>query len=155
MNKKPYVIFTEPGFTLVQNEYNDLLNKRPVFVEELTRARDMGDRSENAAYKSARRRLSSTDSRLRFLKRIVDNAKVVKPLQSDFVEIGSVVTVNNGKQEIIFTIVGEHEADPMNKKLSYRSPVGQALLRRKKGDSVQIAVPNGTIEYSIVKIQIQ
>jgi transcription elongation GreA/GreB family factor len=154
MNKKPSVLFTESGFHSIQKEYNDLLHKRPEFVEELTRARDMGDRSENAAYKSARRRLSSTDSRLRFLKRIVDNAKVVKPSQADSVEIGSIVTVDNGRQKIIFTIVGEHEADPMNRKLSYRSPVGQALLRRHKGDSVQIAVPSGTIEYSIVEIKI-
>lgn len=152
--KKTSILFTQSGFNTFKKEYDDLLNKRPEFVKQLTIARDMGDRSENAAYKSARRTLSSTDSRLRFLKRIVDNAKVVKPLQTDSVEIGSIVTVDNGRQQIIFTIVGEHEADPMNRKLSYRSPVGQALLRRKKDDSVNILIPSGTIEYRILDIQI-
>lgn len=152
MNKPPNILFTTEGFNKIKKEYEDLLAKRPTFVEELTKARDMGDRSENAAYKSARRRLSSTDSRLRFLKRLVDNARVVKPVQTDYVEIGSVVKVNNGKQETEFTITGEHEADPMTGKLSYRSPVGTALLRKRVGDTVQISVPSGTILYTILKI---
>jgi len=148
------VPFTESGFIKIKKEFADLSAKRPAFVEELSRARDMGDRSENAAYKFARRRLSSTDSRMRFLKRLVENAKVVKPAQTEYVEIGSVVKVNNGNEDIIFYIVGEYEADPMAKKLSYKSPVGRALLRKKVGDSVKISVPTGTIEYKILEINI-
>jgi len=148
------VLFTEAGFIKIKKEYDDLLAKRPTFVKELSVARDMGDRSENAAYKAARRRLSSTDNRLRFLKRLVENAKVVKPAQTEYVEIGSVVKVNNGNADIIFYIVGEYEADPMAKKLSYKSPVGQALLRKKVGDSVKISVPTGTMEYKILEIKI-
>ncbi len=154
MMKKTPILFTQSGFNKLKKEYDDLVNKRPEFVTQLTIARDMGDRSENAAYKSARRTLSSTDSRLRFLKRIVENARIVKPTQAEYVEIGSVVIVHNGKQELIYTIVGEHEADPMNRKLSYRSPVGQALLRRKKDDYVKISIPSGTTEYRILEIRI-
>lgn len=154
MNRKFTILFTKEGYIKIKKEYDDLLVKREVFVKELTIARNMGDRSENAAYKSARRRLSATDSRLRFLKRLIDNAKVVKPVQTDFIEIGSTVKVDNGKQEIVFTIVGEHEADPMNGKLSYRSPVGQALLRKKIYDSFSIVVPTGTIQYKILEIRI-
>jgi transcription elongation GreA/GreB family factor len=120
MSKKFTIPFTEKGFIAFKKEYDDLLSKRPQFVDELIRARDMGDRSENAAYKSARRNLSSTDSRLRFLKRIVENVRVVKPMQTEYVEIGSSVTVDNGKQEIIFDVVGEHEADPTNKRIFIR-----------------------------------
>ena len=148
------VPFTESGFIKIKKEFADLSAKRPAFVEELSRARDMGDRSENAAYKFARRRLSSTDSRMRFLKRLVENTKVVKPAQTEYVEIGSVVKVNNGNEDIIFYIVGEYEVDPMAKKLSYKSPVGRALLRKKVGDSVKISVPTGTIEYKILEINI-
>ena len=148
------VLFTEVGFTKIKKEFDDLSAKRHTFVEELSRARDMGDRSENAAYKAARRRLSSTDNRLRFLKRLVENEQVVKPTQSLYIEIGSVVKVNNGSEDIVFYIVGEYEADPMTKKLSYKSPVGRALLRKKVGDSVQILIPTGIIEYKILEINV-
>ena len=62
------VLFTEVGFTKIKKEFDDLSAKRHTFVEELSRARDMGDRSENAAYKAARRRLSSTTIDCDFLK---------------------------------------------------------------------------------------
>ncbi|HRN70867.1 MAG TPA: transcription elongation factor GreA [Candidatus Woesebacteria bacterium] len=144
--------FTEEGFKQITQEYEELTAKRPEFVHNLAVARDMGDRSENAAYKEARRKLSSTDSRLRFLKKIVEQAVIKKPTQIEFVEIGSYVTVNNGSQDSTFHIVGEHEADPINKKLSYKSPVGQALLRKKVGESISISIPTGTIWYLIKKI---
>ncbi len=146
--------FTKTGFTQFQKEYEELQQKRPQYVKELSIARDMGDRSENAAYKDARRRLSSTDSRLRFLKRIIEHAKIIEPSQTDYVEIGSTVTVLKDGQELVFHIVGEHEADPMQKKLSYKSPVGRALLRKRKGDSLQIELPVGVTTYTIQDISI-
>lgn len=146
--------FTEEGFTKFKQEYEELTAKRPEFVHNLSVAREMGDRSENAAYKEARRKLSSTDSRLRFLKKIVENAVVKKPIQTDFVEIGSYVTVNNGLQDISFRIVGEFEADPMNKKLSYKSPVGKALLHRKVNQIVQVDLPVGVQQYKILNIKL-
>ena len=79
---------------------------------------------------------------------------MVKPTQSLYIEIGSVVKVNNGSEDIVFYIVGEYEADPMAKKLSYKSPVGRALLRKKVGDSVQILIPTGIIEYKILEINV-
>lgn len=148
------VLFTESGFNRFQKEYEDLLSKRPEIVKELTIARDMGDRSENAAYKGARRKLSSTDSRLRFLKKIIEHAQVCKPTQTDSVEIGSIVTVEKDSQKIIFSIVGIHEADPMEKRLSYKSPVGQALMHKKVGDTLTVALPVGDIQYKILKIEL-
>lgn len=152
---KQLIPFTEEGYNKIKQEYDTLIIKRPEFVNNLTIAREMGDRSENAAYKEARRKLSSTDSRIRFLKRIVEHAKVVKPSSTDYVEIGSVVTVNNGQQNITFYIVGEYEADPMSKKLSYKSPVGQALLHKKVGQSTTIILPVGEITYTIKNITIK
>jgi transcription elongation factor GreA len=146
--------FTNQGFDKINKEYDELLSKRPDIVKELTIARDMGDRSENAAYKGARRKLSSTDSRLRFLKKIIEHAKVVVPAQTNYIEIGSIVKVSNGTSDIIFHIVGEYEADPMEKRLSYKSPVGQALLRRKIGETVKILIPTGSIEYRILEITV-
>lgn len=146
--------FTKTGFLQFQKEYEDLQQKRPQYVKELSIARDMGDRSENAAYKDARRRLSSTDSRLRFLKRIIEHAKVIEPTQTEYVEIGSKVTVLKDNQEITFHIVGEHEADLNQKRLSYKSPVGKMLLHKKSGDTVQVQLPAGSFEYHIVKISL-
>lgn len=144
--------FTESGFKKINQEYEDLLNKRPEIVKNLSIARDMGDRSENAAYKEARRKLSSTDSRLRFLKRIVEHAKVVKPTNLHYVDIGTTVTVHNGTQEITFYIVGEHEANPMDKKLSFKSPVGNALLGKMVGDTCTVHIPSGTTVYKVMSI---
>ncbi len=146
--------FTEAGFNAIHLEYKDLQNKRPEFVTNLTVARDMGDRSENAAYKEARRKLSSTDSRLRFLKRIVEHARIVKPINAEYVDIGTTVLVTNGTQEITFYIVGEYEADPMLKKLSHKSPVGNALLGKKVGDTVSLQLPVGLVNYTVLSIDI-
>lgn len=151
----PYKIpFTKEGYERFKKEYDNLQQQRPTVVQELSTARDMGDRSENAAYKEARRKLSSTDSRLRFLKRILEHAKVVTPLQSEFVEIGSSVTVHNGTQDITFYIVGEYEADPIEKRLSYKSPVGRALLHKRVGDRCVVQIPSGEISYFIQEISI-
>ncbi len=146
--------FTEAGFKSIHLEYETLQKKRPEIVNNLTVARDMGDRSENAAYKEARRKLSSTDSRLRFLKRIVEHARIVKPVNSEYVDIGTTVVVTNGTQEITFYIVGEYEADPMQKKLSHKSPVGHALLGKKVGDTVSLQLPVGLVNYTVISIDI-
>ncbi|MEK7097140.1 MAG: GreA/GreB family elongation factor, partial [Patescibacteria group bacterium] len=72
---------------------------------------------------------------------------------SNQVQIGSSVTVEtNGKQEV-FQIVGEFEADPMNKKLSQNSPIGQALINKKVGDLVEVNIPAGKISYKIIEIK--
>lgn len=144
--------FTKSGFEQFKKEYDDLQSKRPEIVKELSTARDMGDRSENAAYKGARRKLSSADSRLRFLKKIIEHAKICEPSQNEYVEIGSTVKVNNGTTDIVFYIVGEHEADPINKKLSYKSPVGSSLLRKKIGETCEVVIPAGKLTYLIKKI---
>ncbi len=150
--KKYTIPFTEQGFLTIRNEYESLLKKRPEIVHNLSVARDMGDRSENAAYKEARRKLSSTDSRLRFLKKIVENARVVKPINTEYVDIGTTVVVHNGTQQITYSIVGEYEADPTQQKLSHKSPVGHALLGKKVGDTIAVELPIGTVIYTVLSI---
>lgn len=150
---KPTILFTKEGFENLKKEYDDLFKKRPEIVNELTTARDMGDRSENAAYKGARRKLSTTDSRLRFLRKLIDKAKVVNPSNTDYVEIGSKVIVEKDSKMITFYIVGEYEADPIKRKLSYKSPVGQALIQKKVNDIVSVTIPTGTIKYKLITIE--
>ncbi len=152
MNKQ-IIPLTKEGFEDLNKEYEDLRKKRPEVVKELATARDMGDRSENAAYKGARRKLSATDSRLRFLKKLINKAKVVNPSQTDHVEIGSQVIVEKDDKKITFYIVGEYEADPIKKKLSYMSPVGQALMGKKVNDIVSVTIPTETIKYKLIAIE--
>lgn len=145
-------LHTQAGFDSIKKEHDDLMGKRPQYVIELTRARDLGDRSENGAYKEARSRLSRTDSRLRFLKKVLDHAKVVAPSIPGVISIGSIVKVKIGDVEKTLYVVGEHEANPAKGRVSYRSPVGQALSGKRAGDVVTVEVPNGIIAYTILSV---
>ena len=154
MSNQYFILFTKNGLINFQKEYDDLLLARPKVVEELSTARDMGDRSENAAYKYARRKLSQTDSRLSFLKRIIEHAKVVTPANADTVSIGCTVIVEVNGKETDYTLVGEYESDPMKGYISYRSPVGKALSGKKIGEKVILELPIGPVEYKILSITI-
>lgn len=145
--------FTQQGFAKIQNELKSLQEKRPSAVVELSSARDLGDRSENAAYKVARQKLSALDRRIRELNRIVRFATVVRPSTSDTVEIGSKITVEHENKTQVFTIVGGYESDIENGQLSCYSPIGKSLLGKKSGAVVTVFVPAGMKEYKILNIE--
>ncbi len=143
---------TKQGYVKLEKEYNDLLAQRPDAVENLTRARELGDLRENGYYKASRAKLSFIDSRLLYLKSVLKNAQIVEVASTDVVTIGCTVRVKNGVGEKVFTIVGELEADPLDGKLSEVSPIGKALLGKQIGESVTIQVPAGNIHYTILHI---
>ncbi len=149
---RTFTYMTQDGFDAISNEYEDLKAQRPEYVKKLTQAADMGDRSENAAYTNAKRKLRSTDSRIRFLKKVIDHTKVAIPSQTEYVEIGSHVLVNVNDHEFTMHIVGLHEADPSKMKVSYKSPVGSALIGKKIGQIVKIQLEDREIEYEVLKI---
>jgi transcription elongation factor GreA len=136
-------------------EYEDLLkNKKPKAIERLSKARSMGDLSENSEYTAAKEELAFTEGRVREIEEILENANIVEKNQAgDQVQVGSTVTVEVGGNTESFQIVGEFEADPMNKKLSQNSPIGQALINRKIGDIVEVNIPAGKIQYKIIEIK--
>ena len=144
--------FTPEGHKNLLKEQADLLNERPDAVENLHKARDMGDLSENGYYKEARARLSFIDFRLRQLARLVKLAQVVQNFSSDTVQIGSKVLINNGKMEIEYTIVGSFESDPQKKTISHLSPLGKALIGKRAGEKVEVVTPGGVTIYTIIKI---
>lgn len=146
------ILFTKDGLDQMQAEYNDLKIKRIGAVEMLSKARDMGDRSENAAYKSARSTLSSIDRRLVSLVMILRRAKVVEPKKNGQVEIGSQVTIDGSSGKQTYTIVGSHESDYGHGNLSFFSPIGKALMGKKVGDVVTVYAPAGEIKLSILSI---
>jgi len=151
---RTFTYMTQEGFDAITKEHEKLQSNRPEFVKKLTQAADMGDRSENAAYSFAKRKLRSTDNRLRFLKKVIDHTKVSVPKQTEYVEIGSHVKVVLNGNEFKLQIVGLYEADPLKKKVSYRSPVGSALLKHRVGDSVKIQLEDRVIEYKVAGISV-
>jgi|SRR5581483_796646 len=150
------VQLTPEAFEGLQQELKNLNEvKRPALVERLSRAMAEGDLSENADYQSAKEELEFLDGRIGELENVVNNAKVVKTVvnSNGKVGMGTKVTVKIGGKSQIFTIVGEWEADPMNKKISPSSPLGQVLMDKAKGESVEVEAPAGKITYEIVEIE--
>jgi transcription elongation factor GreA len=146
---------TKTGFEKLKQELEELKTKtKEEVLKRLNQARSMGDLSENSAYSSAKEELNLVEGRIAELEEILKNAKIVEEVQDKTtVQIGSSVVVEiNGKKEK-FEIVGEFEADPLNKKLSHTSPIGKALVGKKMGEWVEVEVPAGKIRYKIVEIQ--
>lgn len=144
--------FTKEGYENVKKEHADLTAKRAGAVQELSTARDMGDRSENAAYKSARWKLSSIDKRLRHLKNLIKYGEVVEKEFNGKADIGTKVTLSDGKDTFKYTLVGGFESDIANGKLSINSPIGKALLGKKAGETIIVNIPGGMATYKIIAV---
>lgn len=146
------ILFTSDGFENLKKKQQELLQKRPTAVDNLQKARELGDLSENGAYKAARFELSNIDGRLRRLDRLIRFAKVVEANSTDVISIDSRVTISDGENTTTYHIVGGYEANPLQGKISYISPIGKALLGKKVGDEVEVAIPKGKVKYKIVAI---
>ena len=146
---------TQKGFDDLKIEHQDLIkNKKPKAIDRLSKARSMGDLSENSEYTAAKEELAFVEGRVREIEEIINNAQVIENNHvGNLVQVGSSVTVQTDGKSELFQIVGEFEADPMNKKLSQNSPIGQALINKKVGDLVEVNIPTGKVQYKIVDIK--
>ena len=144
--------FTQVGYQAVLDEKKKLLSERPDTVDNLRKAREMGDLSENGYYKASRAKLSALDARLRHLERLIRYGKIVESTNTGFVDIGSTVTIHDGSKDSTFTIVGGYESDPKNHTISYLSPIGKALMGKQKNESVEVVIPSGVATYTITSI---
>lgn len=145
--------FTAVGLDELKSELKDLQsNKLPAAIDRVARARDFGDLSENAEYHAAKEELSFIEGRIEELENIVAKAYVVGKKDTSTIDIGCRVTVELGGKEHTYDVVGEWEADPMKKKISHTSPLGQALVGKKKGETVEFQAPAGKVVYKIKKI---
>lgn len=146
---------TKQGHEKIQTEHAELKKeKHPKAIERLQKARAMGDLSENSEYTAAKEDLAFVEERLKELENILSSAEIVEAeVQEGLVIIGSSVTIKSKENDHIFKIVGEFEADPQAKKLSHNSPIGRALLGKRKGDKVKVKLPVGEIEYLIIEIK--
>lgn len=138
-------ILTQEGKDNLEKELHYLeTEKRAEIGERIKVAREFGDISENSEYDDAKNEQGMMEARIAEISRILSEATVVNtPKRSSRVNIGSVVTVTMGGRERVFTIVGGAESDAAAGKISNESPVGAALLGRKKGDVVETTGPTG------------
>jgi transcription elongation factor GreA len=153
--KKVYI--TREGLQELKKEYEDLVKvKRPEVVERVAKAREMGDLSENSEYHAAKENLALIDGRTEELSEIIKMAEIIADgaaKGAKTVQIGSQVTVKiNGKKEV-FSLVGEWEADPHEKKISHESPLGKALMGKALNDKIEVEAPAGKIIYHITEIK--
>lgn len=148
--------FTKEGYEKLKEEYQDLLRQRPLAVQDLKTAREMGDLSENGYYKESRAKLNFIDGRLRRFSDYLKRADIIdsdgKKLPIDTVYIGSTVRLSDGKREKTYQIVGDLEAQPSEGKLSLLSPVGRAIMGKKLNSEIEIEIPTGKFTYIITEI---
>lgn len=147
---------TEEGFKNLKAELDELVNvKRPKLVERLSYARQQGDLSENSDYINAKEEMEFLDGRISELEEVLKNADVVNSdsPSNGGVGVGTKVTVKVNGQEHVFNIVGEWEADPMQKKISPESPLGMALVGKNVGETIEVEAPAGKVAYEILSIE--
>lgn len=145
--------FTKEGFEKNQKDYQILLEKRKEILVRLQNAREMGDLSENGAYQAARFELGSTDRELRRLKYLLRFGVVTERTDSNIVDFGSRVTLDDGKEKMVFMMVSGFESNPTLNKLSIDSPLGKAIFGKKAGDKVLLKMVEGATEYLIYKVE--
>lgn len=151
-DKKIYL--TRDGLAELKKEYEDLTSvRRPEVLSRVTQARSQGDLSENAEYVAAREDLSFIDGRIDELEELLKQAILISETRSShMVKLGSKVTLHHNGKKDEYTVVGEWEADPTEKKISHKSPLGQALIGKKVGEKVEVEAPAGRILYTIKHI---
>ena len=136
--------------------------RRKEVAEQLEYARSLGDLSENAEYQEAREMQAAVEERIQKLESILKNSKIVRGSKSDTVGMGATVSVQRvagkgapaaGEDKYTYTIVGAEEANILSGKVSYHSPLGNALMGKKKGDEFSFHTPKGTQRYKILKVE--
>ena len=148
---------TRAGHARIVAESEQLFRvERPEVVRRIADAAAEGDRSENAEYIYGRKRLREIDKRLQYLGNLIKGAKIIDPprIAGDRVAFGTIAVVEDEDGERHrWQLVGEGEADPRGGSISYRSPVGRALLDRRVGDVVEVDLPEREAEFEVLGIE--
>jgi transcription elongation factor GreA len=129
--------------------------KRKEIADSLEFAKQLGDLSENAEYHEAREEQAATEDRILKLETILKSAEIMSLHHTTEVDIGSTVTVRKDgeKEKMTYKIVGSEESNMAEKKISFRSPLGQSMMGKKKNDSFTFAAPKGKVTYTILAIE--
>jgi transcription elongation factor GreA len=152
------MILTKEGLAKIEAELNELkTTKRKELAERLKLAISYGDLKENSEYHSAKDDQAHMETRILTLERMLKTSRVVDTdnLNSNEVSIGSVVILNDidFKEKVEYRIVGPAEADVVENKISYESPLGKELLGKKAGAIINVSAPMGIIKYELIEIK--
>jgi transcription elongation factor GreA len=152
------VILTPAGHKKLKEEIEHLSTvKRREVAERIKQAREFGDIAENSEYDDAKNEQAMLEHRIATLEERLKNARVIakNEITTDVVSVGTRVRLRDvdAKETIEYTIVGSAEANPAEQKLSNESPVGKAIIGRKKGETVDVTAPRGSLKYKIMDIQ--
>lgn len=154
--KAKTIPFTQKAFTQMQEKCTQLRELREQAMLRLQTAREMGDLSENGAYKYAKFELGDLGRQIRKLEYLLENGFVPEQnykLGAVVFESKVTVQASESKKESTFTLVSEHESNPSLHKLSYKSPLGAAVFGRKSGDTVYVLTPKGRVQYMVVAVE--
>ena len=150
------IYLTKEGIEKLQQELKQLIEvDRKDIIKKIKETREYGDLSENAEYDAARTQQSMVEGRIEELEALLRKARVITQPKGSAgkVAMGAKVTVKVEGDEMEFSLVGSAESDPAKGLISIESPLGQALLGSKIGDTVKVAIPDGgTVDYTIVAI---
>ena len=152
------VILTPDGYTKLKEEIEQLSTvKRREVAERIKHAREFGDITENSEYDDAKNEQAMLEHRIALLEERLAHARVIEAdeISSDVVGIGTRVRLKDmdANETVEYTIVGSAEANPQENRLSNESPVGKAILGRKKGEVVEVAAPRGALKFKIMDIK--
>ena len=153
------IILTKEGYQALKKEIEDLSTRRRREVaERIKTAREFGDIAENAEYDAAKNEQAMLEARIAKLEERLAAARVIekRDISKDVVSVGSTVRLRDvdAKQTVEYRIVGSAEANPAQLKLSNESPVGKAIIGRKKGETVEVTTPRGSkIKFKIMEIK--
>lgn len=152
------VPMTAAGFRKLEDEIKRLKSvERPAVIRAIAEARAHGDLSENAEYHAAKERQGFIEGRVLELEDLLSRAQVidVSKLSGKTVKFGATVTIidEDTDEKLKYQIVGDHEADLADRKLSISSPIARALIGKNVGDSVEVTTPSGSRSYEIAKVE--
>lgn len=152
------IYMTQEGLDKLKKELSEAISQRPVIAAAIAEAREKGDLSENAEYESAREAQGLLELKIANLQAKVTAAKVIdeSKIGTDKVQMLNKVTVENlgNGQKMVFTIVGETEADFSKGRLAATTPIAKALLGHGKGETVEAKVPAGVLKFKILEISL-
>ena len=152
------IILTKEGYNALKKEIEELsTTRRREVAERIKIAREFGDIAENAEYDAAKNEQAMLEARIAKLEERLASARVIekREISKDVVSVGSKVKLRDvaAKQTVEYYIVGSAEANPSQNKLSNESPVGKAIIGHKKGETVEVTAPRGSMKYKILEIK--
>ena len=145
---------TQEGLLSLQEKLQDLKTvRRREVAEAIHTAKEKGDLSENAEYVNAKEEQRRIEEQIAALESTIKHAQVITRAGTSEISVGNTVVLKCNGKDITYQIVGSNEADPLQRKISNESPVGQALLGKKKGESVTVPTPAGSKECTVIEIK--